>query len=131
MVTLQPLTASQQFYATWFEAREYLPTFTHYLMTVTGVDYDTQACVPVIVADNERYTVAEIDTDAVSINGVVLERAGQYEYVVYGQNSATNLDPNDAAVVGVVETGVLLIADTRTYITPNNASTPPDFIYYE
>lgn len=131
MVTLQPITPSQQFYCTWFEARKYLPTFTHYLMTITGVDYATQAIVPIIVADNNRYTVVEIDTDAVSLTGVLLERAGQYEYKVYGQNSATNLDPTDASVVGEVETGVLLIVDTNTYVTTNNPTTPPDYIYYE
>jgi hypothetical protein len=58
--------------------------------------------VATIVAENERDTELTVTT-------VGLENSGQYFYEVYGQNSSSNIDPENAAVVGKCEQGRLIL----------------------
>ncbi len=77
--------------------------------------------------ENDRYTLLDIGTDVNdALNGSIqIAEVGQYRYTVYGQNSATNLDHENAEVVGVVENGVLLIFNTDAYFEADNPDIPP------
>jgi hypothetical protein len=71
--------------------------FTHYLLIITQDDNGESgvqlAQVPAIVYENDRITSLTVTT-------VTLTRGGTYRYEIYGQNSASNLNPNDISVVG-------------------------------
>lgn len=90
------------------------------------------ACILNVFADNARYTQVDIATNAADgVNGnVLLKESGLYTYTIYGQNSTTNLDPTDAVVVGVCETGMLRLGADAAW-TPTALSIPNNVIYYE
>ena len=91
-----------------FQARKYLPSFTHYLLELesvaTGAKY-TLIFTPSI--DNERYTKFVLYTNSnIPVSGsVLITESGRYYYRIYGQNSSTNLNVNDSSVVGLCEVG--------------------------
>ncbi len=64
--------------------------------------------VPTIVSDGSNYSNLTITT-------VGITQSGRYRYIVYGQNSSTNTDAEDASVVGIVEIGYLVIGDIKDY----------------
>ena len=110
-------TADQILRLTLAEGRQYFTEdFTDYLIVITREEKSptglTLAQVPVVVLENERWTTLEITT-------VGLTTTGQYRYIVYGQNSDSNIDPLDSVVVGEVEQGWLtLIGDSEIFVTP-------------
>jgi hypothetical protein len=65
-----------------------------------------------VTLDNARITTFNCTT-------VGLEYSGRYCYEVYGQNSASNIDPLNASVVGLIERGSAIISDNGTYYTDN------------
>lgn len=90
------------------------------------------ACILNVFADNDRYTQVDIATnsdDGVNSN-VLMKESGLYSYTIYGQNSATNLDPTDVAVVGVCEIGMLRLGADAAWTTPA-ISVPDNVIYYQ
>lgn len=126
MIYLEPNTAAQTLNLTLFEGRQYYATtFTYYLLILvreenSSVGFDL-AQVPTIVYDNQRSTQLTVTT-------VGITTPGRYRYIVYGQNSANNLDPNNAAVVGIVEKGWCIIADNTTYFDVPTIDIPDAFI---
>jgi hypothetical protein len=110
-------TADQILRLTLAEGRQYFTEdFTDYLIVITREEKSptglTLAQVPVVVLENDRWTTLEITT-------VGLTTTGQYRYIVYGQNSDSNIDPLDSDVVGEVEQGWLtLIGDSEIFVTP-------------
>lgn len=60
---------------------------------------------------------------------------GWYSYTVWEQTSATNLDPTDASVIGVIEVGLAYLRDSSvafgesTYTSYNNTDT--GYTFYE
>jgi hypothetical protein len=117
MLLLQPNQANQTGRLTLFEGKSVLPTFTHYLLVLnrddSGVPTSNKlAQVLNVTLDNARITTFTCTT-------VGLEYSGQYYYEVYGQNSASNIDPNNAAVVGLIERGSAIIADNGEYYIDN------------
>jgi hypothetical protein len=64
-----------------------------------------------VVNENQRATEVTMTT-------VGLDVSGAYSYYVYGQNSSSNLDPENAAVVGLVEQGTLIVRDPQEYFEP-------------
>ena len=117
MQILQINTADQTLRLTLFEGRSYFEdTFTHYLLVITREEKSptglSLAQVAELTLENERFTDLVITT-------VSLTTTGQYRYIVYGQNSDSNLDPTDSSVVGEVEQGWFrLIGDSELYVTP-------------
>ena len=83
--------------------------------------------------ENARYTKIDIGTDTDdAVNGSIqITSTGQFYYTVYGQNSDTNLDPEDAAVVGIVEVGLLELVTQETYYNAQGGTIPNNVIYYE
>jgi hypothetical protein len=110
-------TADQILRLTLAEGRQYFTEdFSDYLIVITREEKSptglTLAQVPVVVLENERWTTLEITTAG-------LTTTGQYRYIVYGQNSDSNIDPLDSDVVGEVEQGWLtLIGDSEIFVTP-------------
>lgn len=130
MFYLEHSTASQTIYLSLKEGRYlYDDTFTDYLMVLTNESTGQKFYViPVLTAEVERYTTLTISTasQAPTTGAVLITNTGSgtYYYEVYGQNSSTNLDPEDAVVVGLVEQGRCVIGDTATFITASNSTIP-------
>jgi len=125
MFYLTPSTSGQVVYLTLREGRYFQEsTFTDYLMVLTN-EYTGEVfyLIPAVTTEAERYTAITIGTDAnTPLTGHVLipnTKAGYYSYTIYGQNSATNLDPEDADVVGVVERGKCVISSTTVFFEEN------------
>lgn len=124
MIYLDCDTASQEVHSTLFEGRiKLLPSlFTHYLVQFSNEQSgQVYYSVPVIDDETERMTTLIVDT-----TGILL--AGRYEYIVYGQNSSTNIDPNNASVVGEVERGIAIFTDTKTYYETIETNAPADIV---
>jgi hypothetical protein len=127
MIRLLPDTADQTVVMTLDESRILLDeSFTHYLLVITreenSVTGEDLAQVPTVLADNTRYTQLEVTTEGLTV-------AGQYRYVVYGQNSSSNLDPNDSSVVGELEIGWLELYTNDNYISQRNTTIPNDIVH--
>lgn len=131
MLQLRPNAINQQVYVTPFEARKFLPDFTDYLFVLQNVSTEeTFACVPVLLYDNERYTHWTMRTNLEDVNNVRIDESGLYTYTIYGQNSSTNKDPNDASVVGICEIGPARFEGSRAWNIPT-LDIPDNVIYYE
>jgi hypothetical protein len=126
MIILAANTAGQHVYMTLQEGRAPLPAFSHYLLVLTYEEHaaggSPVSILPVIVYENYRVTLLIVST-------VGIELPGRYRYQVYGQNSATNTDPDDASVVGVVEQGHLQINDGATYYSSPTLNIPSNVNY--
>lgn len=119
--------AGQTLYLSLNESRQYFATaFTHYLMILTHEENSTAgedlAQVPTIVIENQRITQLTLTT-------VGLELPGRYRYEIYGQNSAVNLNPNNAAVVGLCRIGWLDLKNSTIYYDIPNITINDDIIY--
>ncbi len=125
MVYLLPNTASQTLYLSLYEGRYTLPDFTHYMLSIIREENsetgDKLNQVPTIVTDGSGYTRIVVTT-------VTLTQAGRYRYVVYGQNSSTNTDEEDASVVGIVEIGYLELTDSGSYYDVIETTSANDII---
>ena len=120
MVYLDINTSNQIAYFTLDEGRRYFSdAFTNYLLILikdgvsVGMVGDRLAQVLAVVNENTRATEVTLTT-------VGLTAPGYYRYFVYGQNSAYNLDEDNAAVVGLVEQGLVNIGDPTNYFTPTS-----------
>lgn len=127
MIYLPVNTANQTIYLSLDEARQYYATaFTHYLIVLTHEENstvgDSLAQVATIVNENVRITQLSVTT-------VGLTLAGRYRYEVYGQNSAVNINPTNAAVVGIVERGYVVLTDNTTWFDVPPSIIPNDIIY--
>lgn len=127
MIYLQVNNNNQIIYLSLDEARQYYATpYTHYLMVLTHEENSTTgeelAQVATIVNENVRITQLSVTT-------VGLTLAGRYRYEVYGQNSAVNINPSNAAVVGIVERGYVVLTDNTTWFDVPPVTIPNDIIY--
>jgi hypothetical protein len=128
MIYLITNTASQDLYLTLKEGRAALPSaFTHYLIVLTREAHlndvpETLAQVAVIDYENDRITKLEVTTVGLTI-------PGRYRYEVYGQNSANNINPNNVAVVGLVEKGWGVISDSTSYFTQPDMTSDTTIVY--
>jgi len=120
-------TASQVLYLTLNEARQYLSVYTHYLIEITNNQTNAKYyLIPVVTDENDRITTLTIGLNVNNaVNGSIqITQGGEYIYTIYGQNSSSNLDPLNAAVVGEVETGWIKITDETEYTSTPAASIP-------
>jgi hypothetical protein len=108
-----------------------MAAFTHYLLELTNESTkETYYAVPTLDYDNERYTQFDLPTNADAVTSVLITESGLYTYKMYGQNSATNLDPTDATVVGLCEIGPCRVAGESAWNIPD-ITIPDNVIYYE
>jgi hypothetical protein len=131
MIKLIPNTADNEVYLTLREAKKFLPSFDTYLMqienTVSGEDW---FLILELETSNERYSKAIISTNANDPlnSSILLEQTGQFYYTIFGQNSATNLDPSNT--VGIVERGVVHVQTQQEYYNVPDITIPDAIIYY-
>jgi uncharacterized protein (DUF885 family) len=116
MIYLQLNTPDQQIIVKLQEMRKFFPAFTHYLVTmrpeVHNIGQSALAQVVPVVAENPRYTAITVTTASLTYDG-------RYYYEIFGQNSSTNVDPDNAAVVGKLDQGLMVIsADAPGFIEP-------------
>jgi hypothetical protein len=124
MITLNANQANQTVLLSLREMRQVLTeTFTHYLLVITQDDNGQSgvqlAQVPTIAYENDRITSLTVTT-------VTLTQGGTYRYEIYGQNSASNIDPENAAVVGSVAIGTIKMNDTTQYFNAPSIDIPLD-----
>lgn len=131
MIHLLPNSATNTVNVTPFEARKFLSAFTYYLLELTNqATQEKHYAVPVLTYDNERYTQFDLPTNSDTLNAVLITESGLYTYKIWGQNSAANLDPADASVVGICEVGPCRVSDEPAWTIPA-VSIPNNVIYYE
>jgi len=125
MIYLLKNTAAQLLYLTLKEGELLLAnTYTHYLLELTNEQtLQKLYAIPTKIAENDRYTTIQIGTNAntPTAASLLINYPARFRYIVYGQNSSTNLDPTNAAVEGVIEKGYLIVEDITTprYTEPN------------
>jgi hypothetical protein len=125
MIYLLKNTAAQLLYLTLKEGELLLANpYTHYLLELTNEQtLQKLYAIPTKIAENDRYTTIQIGTNAntPTAASLLINYPARFSYVVYGQNSSTNLDPTNAAVEGVIEKGYLIVEDITTprFTEPN------------
>jgi hypothetical protein len=125
MIYLLKNTAAQLLYLTLKEGELLLANpYTHYLLELTNEQtLQKLYAIPLQIAQNDRYTTIQIGTNAntPTAASLLINYPARFSYIVYGQNSSTNLDPTNAAVEGVIEKGYLIVEDITTprFTEPN------------
>jgi hypothetical protein len=124
MVYLNTNTANQYAWLSLDEGRAYFNVaFTHYLLVMTyEMTGEELAQVVEVITENERVTKIRLTT-------VGLVDAGRYHYEVYGQNSAVNIDPTNASVLGLIEKSLMILQDGTIYFDVSSPTIPVDVIY--
>ncbi len=124
MVYLNTNTANQYAWLSLDEGRAYFNVaFTHYLLVMTyEMTGEQLAQVVEVINENERVTKIRLTT-------VGLVDAGRYHYEVYGQNSSSNIDPTNAAVLGLIEKSLMILQDGTIFFDVSTPTIPVDVIY--
>ena len=127
-------TAAQLLYLTLKEGELLLAnTYTDYLLELTNEQtLEKLYAIPTQIAQNDRYTTIEIGTNANTplSASLLINYPARFSYIVYGQNSNTNLDPADAVVEGVIQMGYLIVEDITTpRFTEPNLTIDSDIAY--
>lgn len=107
-------------------------TYTNYLVVIQNeITLETFYVIPSTISENDRITTLAISTnDDDPTNGSILVvNGGRYNFVVYGQNSDTNLDPTSADVVGEIKRGFIQFETVVNYYNQPNIVIPSDIEY--
>lgn len=107
-------------------------TYTNYLVVIQNeITLETFYVIPSTISENDRITSLAISTnDDNPVNGSILVvDGGRYNFIVYGQNSDTNLDPTDGDVVGEVNRGFIQFETVVNYYNQPNIVIPNDIQY--
>ena len=129
---LQTNTASQTLLLSLEEGVLLLPPFTDYLLILQNeITLQLFAVIPILVDSNERITTLSVstDTDDAENGSILITQSGRYNYIIYGQNSSTNLDPEDAVVVGELKRGFIEFTALTEYFNQPNLTIPNDIEY--
>jgi hypothetical protein len=124
---LQPNTAAQTIRLSLNEGRIFVDTYTHYLIEFEKKDTQEKFYfVADVDSETDRITTITVgtDDDDGANSSILLTDPGEYIYTVYAQNSASNLSPVHASVVGVVEYGQLKVWGDFDYDTESTATVP-------
>ena len=130
MLYLQANAGEQILYLTLQQAaHDY--AYTHYLFKlVNRVTQEDFYFVADVETDNPRYTAVAISTNISTVNDVLLTEPGDYDYFVYAQNSASNLDPANASVVALISQGTLRI-NGQPQTQFSSISLDDNIVFYE
>ena len=134
MIYLLKNTAAQLLYLSLKEGELLLAnTYTDYLLELTNEQtLEKLYAIPTQIAQNDRYTTIQIGTNANTplAASLLINYPARFSYIVYGQNSSTNLDPTDAVVEGVIQMGYLIVEDLTTpRFTEPNLTIDSDIAY--
>jgi len=141
MVTLQTNTASQTMYVTPFQRKKDFAgeTFASYLLQIQSLQSDKKyyaifrSANGTLQQDNERYSEFLINTNSSgsAVGSVQITESGQYSYIIYGQSSVTNIDPNRTQDVwGELERGLMTFTGEDAWSMPS-ITIPDNVVYYE
>ena len=133
MIHLTPKAARNEVYVSPYQSRKFLATFNYYLVELlNNATREAFYFIADVAVDNERYTkiIVPTNTDDPTAGSILLTESGLYTYKIWGQNSASNLDPLDAVVVGACEVGSCKVADESAWTIPS-ISIPDNVIYYQ
>ena len=109
-----------------------LSSFTDYLLIIQNeITLQIFAVIPTLISTNERITTLSISTNADdAVNGsILIVEGGRYNYIIYGQNSNSNLDPSDADVVGELKRGFIQFTTLTQYFDQPSLTIPNDIEY--
>ena len=129
---LQTNTASQTLLLSLEEGVLLLSSFTDYLLIIQNeITLQIFAVIPTLISSNERITILSISTNADdAVNGsILIVEGGRYNYIIYGQNSNSNLDPTDADVVGELKRGFIQFTTLTEYFDQPSLTIPNDIEY--
>jgi hypothetical protein len=129
---LQTNTASQTLLLSLEEGVLLLSSFTDYLLVIQNeITLEIFAVIPTLISTNERITTLSISTNADdAVNGsILITDGGRYNYIIYGQNSNSNLDPTDADVVGELKRGFIQFTTLTEYFDQPSLTIPNDIEY--
>ena len=129
---LQTNTASQTLLLSLEEGVLLLPPFTDYLLVIQNeITLEIFAVIPTLISTNERITELSVSTNTDdAVNGsILIVEGGRYNYVIYGQNSNSNLDPTDADVVGELKRGFIQFTTLTQYFDQPSLTIPNDIEY--
>ena len=129
---LQTNTASQTLLLSLEEGVLLLPSFTDYLLVIQNeITLQIFAVIPTLISTNERITTLSISTNSDdAVNGsILITDGGRYNYIIYGQNSSTNLDPTDADVVREIKRGFIEFNTLTQYFDQPSLTIPNDIEY--
>jgi hypothetical protein len=129
---LQTNTASQTLLLSLEEGVLLLSSFTDYLLVIQNeITLQIFAVIPTLISTNERIATLSISTNADdAVNGsILITDGGRYNYIIYGQNSSTNLDPADADVVGELKRGYIEFTTLTQYFDQPTLTIPNDIEY--
>ena len=129
---LQTNTASQTLLLSLEEGVLLLPSFTDYLLVIQNeITLEIFAVIPTLISSNERITTLSISTNTDdAVNGsILIVEGGRYNYIIYGQNSNSNLDPTDADVVGELKRGFIQFTTLTQYFDQPSLTIPNDIEY--
>jgi hypothetical protein len=129
---LQTNTASQTLLLSLEEGVLLLSSFTDYLLVIQNeITLEIFAVIPTLISTNERITTLSISTNADdAVNGsILIVEGGRYNYIIYGQNSNSNLDPTDADVVGELKRGFIQFTTLTQYFDQPSLTIPNDIEY--
>jgi hypothetical protein len=107
-------------------------TYTDYLLMIQNeITLETFYVIPAQISENDRVTTLAISTnDDDPTNGSILvTNGGRYNFIIYGQNSDTNLDPQNAVVVGEIKRGFIQMETLVNYYDQPNIIIPSDIEY--
>jgi hypothetical protein len=134
MIYLLKNTAAQLLYLSLKEGELLLANpYTHYLLELTNEQtLEKLYAIPTQIAQNDRYTTIQIGTNVntPTAASLLINYPARFSYIIYGQNSSTNLDPADAVVEGVIQMGYLIVEDLTTpRFTEPNLTIDSDIAY--
>ena len=107
-------------------------TYTDYLLVIQNeITLQIFAVIPILISTNERITELSISTNSDdAVNGsILIVDGGRYNYVIYGQNSNSNLDPTDPNVVGEIKRGYIEFNTLTQYFDQPTLTIPNDIEY--
>jgi hypothetical protein len=107
-------------------------TYTDYLLVIQNeITLETFYVIPAQISENDRVTTLAISTnDDDPTNGsIYVINGGRYNFIIYGQNSTTNLDPQNAVVVGEIKRGFIQMETLINYYDQPNIIIPSDIEY--
>jgi hypothetical protein len=130
---LQSNTASQTLLLSLKEGSLlFSTTYTDYLLVLQNeLTSELLYVIPTIINENERITTLGISTNADDPTNasILIAHGGRWSYIVYGQNSDTNLDPTSNDVVGEIQRGFIQFSSLIDYYDQPTLTIPSDIEY--
>lgn len=111
----------------------YTATYDNYLVAIQNeITLETFYVIPIKISENDRVTMLQISTNADDpTNGsVLITNPGRYNFIIYGQNYNSNLDPNNKDyVVGELKRGFIQFDKIVNYYNQPSIVIPSDIEY--